>query len=178
MDSSLRELIDRQAIRDCMRRYCRGVDRRDDELIRSVYHPDAIDDHGAFLGDREAFIEWGHMRAATGPVATQHHITNHSCEIDGDTAHAETYYIYNARNRDATVLAAGGRYLDRLERRDGQWRIAHRYCVVEWAGSINEGPMPFGDIADVHANGAPSRDREDPSYRRPLTNRRDRRIPN
>src|SRR5882757_7393362 len=122
MDANVRDLIDRQAILDCMRRYCRGVDRRDDEIIRSVYHEDAIDDHGAFLGDREAFIEWGRQRAATGPLTTQHHITNHSCEIDGDTAHAETYYVYNARLRDETVLAAGGRYLDRLERRNGEWR--------------------------------------------------------
>ena len=177
MDAVIKDLIDRQAILDCMRRYCRGVDRRDDEMIRSVYHPDALDDHGAFLGSREEFIEWGQMRALTGPVATQHHITNHSCEIDGDTAHSETYYIYNARNRDETVLAAGGRYIDRLERRDGAWRIVQRYCTVEWAGAINEGTIPFADIPDVHANGVPSRTSDDPSYRRPLTNRRDRRIP-
>jgi ketosteroid isomerase-like protein len=177
MDADLKNLIDRQAILDCMRRYCRGVDRRDHELIRSVYHADAIDDHGAFVGGREEFIEWGRLRNETGPISTQHHITNHSCEIDGDVAHAETYYIFNARNRDETVAEAGGRYLDRLERRDGEWRIAHRYCTVEWAGTVNAGPIPFADIPDVEANGTPSRSRDDPSYRRPLTNRRDRRIP-
>lgn len=177
MNASLRELIDRQAILDCMRRYCRGVDRRDDDLIRSVYHPDALDDHGAFLGGPEEFIEWGRQRAINGPIATQHHITNHSCEIDGDTAHAETYYIYSVRARDETVGTAGGRYLDRLEKRDGEWRIVQRYCTVEWAGSVNAGPVPFADIPDVHANGAPSRNADDPSYRRPLTNLRDRRIP-
>jgi hypothetical protein len=177
MDASIKQLIDRQAILDCMRRYCRGVDRRDHDLIRSVYHEDAIDDHGAFLGGREEFIEWGRLRNATGPISTQHHITNHSCEIDGDTAHAETYYIFTARNRDETVATAGGRYLDRLEKREGAWRIVQRYCTVEWAGTVNEGAIPFADIPDVHANGVPSRSRDDPSYRRPLTNLRDKRIP-
>jgi hypothetical protein len=177
MDARLQDLVDRQAILDCMARYCRAVDRRDDELIRSVYHPDAIDDHGIFVGTREEFIDWGNMRKVTGPPVTQHHITNHVCEIDGDVAHAETCYVYVARNRDETLFIAGGRYLDRLERRDGEWRIANRYCLVEWAGHPGTRASPFAGIPDVHANGAPSRSRDDPSYRRPLVNLRERRIP-
>ena len=177
MDQAIQQLIDRQSILDCMTRYCRGVDRRDHDLISSVYHPDAIDDHGAFVGSREEFVEWGRLRNETGPITTQHHITNHSCEIDGDIAHAETYYLFNARNRDETLVAAGGRYVDRLERRDGEWRIAQRYCLVEWAGTIDATAIPFADIPDVHATGAPARDRSDPSYLRPLVNQRDRRFP-
>jgi hypothetical protein len=38
-------------------------------------------------------------------------------------------------------------------------------------------PIPFADVPDIDLNGAPSRSVEDPSYRRPLTNRRSRRIP-
>ena len=67
MVTDVKALLDRQAILDCMRRYCRGVDRRDEALILSVYHPDAIDDHGAFLGDPDEFIEWGRQRAINGP---------------------------------------------------------------------------------------------------------------
>jgi hypothetical protein len=37
--------------------------------------------------------------------------------------------------------------------------------------------IPFGDIPDIHGNGAPSRSKDDLSYRRPLTNRRALRIP-
>jgi hypothetical protein len=178
MDKAIQQLIDRQAILDCMTRYCRAVDRRDSELLRSCYHPDAVDDHGAMVGSVEDMIEWGHQRdRAGGPPSTQHHITNHSCEIDGDTAHAETYYVYVAVNRDQSVWTAGGRYIDRLERRDGEWRIAVRYCVVEWSGGLGERPNPFASIPDVHANGVPGRNRDDPSYRRPLTNLREKRFP-
>ena len=47
---ALQQLIDRQQIHDCILRYCSGVDRFDREMLLSVYHPDAMDDHGAFVG--------------------------------------------------------------------------------------------------------------------------------
>jgi hypothetical protein len=176
-DKDIQQLIDRQAILDCLTRYCRGVDRLDRELLLSAYHPDAIDDHGALVGSPEDMVEWGRLRDPTGPLSTQHHLTNHTCEIDGDTAHAETYYLYTARNRDETVWSAAGRYIDRFERRDGAWKIAMRYCIVEWSVTTKEGPIPFADIPDVNANGVPGRNRADPSYLRPLVNRREKRFP-
>ena len=174
---AVQQIIDRQAILDCLMRYSRGVDRFDRELVLSAYHPDAVDDHGAFVGSREEFIDWAFDLHEKGQITTQHHLTNHSCEIDGDTAHSETYYIFTARNRDESIWTAGGRYLDRLERRGGEWRIATRYCLVEWSGTVEGGEIPFADIPDVHSNGVPSRDRSDPSYRRPLTNKRAKRFP-
>lgn len=171
----LQYVLDRMAILDCLTRYCRGCDRFDRELILSCYHPDAQDDHGDFVGSPEDFVEWLFDLHERGQISTQHCITNHSCEIDGDTAHTETYYQFNARNKDETVWIAGGRYIDRFERRGGEWRIAARYCIVEWSGTINEGPIPFADIADVHANGVPGRGKGDPSYRRPFVNQREHR---
>ncbi len=176
-DPAIQNLIDRQAIHDAMIRYGRGVDRGDPDLIRSVHHPDAFFDHGNFAGAPEDFVKWLLPFHDEGQISTQHHLTSHSCELDGDTAHAETYFLFNARNRDETVWLAGGRYIDRFERRNGEWKIAMRYCTVEWSGTINEGPIPFADIADVHANGVPGRSKNDPSYRRPLTNRRNARFP-
>jgi hypothetical protein len=173
----IQHLIDRQAILDCLTRYCRGVDRFDRDLVSSAYHPDAVDDHGAFVGTRDEFIDWVFALHGKGQISTQHHLTNHTCEIDGDVAHAETYYLFAARNVDETLWVAGGRYLDRLERREDQWRIATRYCIVEWSGTPQAGPIPFADIADVHVNGKPGRNAADPSYLRPLVNQRARRIP-
>src|SRR5882724_2908499 len=46
---ALRQLLDRQAILDCLHRYTRGVDRLDRQLLLSAYHADAIDDHGLFV---------------------------------------------------------------------------------------------------------------------------------
>ena len=52
------ELVDREAIRDCIYRYCRGVDRADEAALRSAYWPDAIDQHGSYSGPVEGFFEW------------------------------------------------------------------------------------------------------------------------
>jgi ketosteroid isomerase-like protein len=174
----LQRLIDRQDIVDVVNTYCRAVDRRDRELLMSVYHPDAIDDHGVMVGSREDMYEWGRLRDEAGTLeATLHHITSHTCEIDGDTAHAESYYLYTAPLVDGPVWIASGRYIDRLARVNGKWKIAVRYCLVEWSTTIERGPDPFAGLDDLHANGVPGRNREDPSYRRPLTNRRALRFP-
>ncbi len=173
----LEHLLDRQDIVDCLVRFCRGLDRFDRELFLAAFHSDAIVDAGEFVGGPDALYDWASAMHEAGQFSTLHNLLNHSCEIDGDVAHAETYYLFTARNRDGTNWIAGGRYIDRLQRREGQWKIALRYNVVEWSGLIPATAIPFEDVPGVHENGAPSRSKEDPSYRRPLTNRRELRLP-
>jgi hypothetical protein len=164
------ELLDRQAIRDCLTRYCRGMDRMDDEITLSAYHPDAIDDHGAIAAPPGPFVDWANDTHRRHSSLMQHMLTNHSCEIDGDTAHAETYWLAVARHKDGrAVTLSGGRYLDRLEKRDGRWAIAARKCLVEWCGTPAMEPMPEADRRVMSQAGEPRRDRLDPSYERPLT---------
>jgi SnoaL-like domain len=168
----LAHLLDRQDILDCLTRFSRGMDRFDRDLFLSAFHPDAIIAAGPFVGGPEALYDWASSLHEAGQVATQHNLLNHSCEIDGETAHAETYYLFVGRNRDETNWIAGGRYLDRLERRSGAWRIAFRTNAIEWAGLVPTLPLPFADVPDLQDNGAPSRNPDDPSYRRPLVNLR------
>ncbi|BEP46256.1 hypothetical protein GmRootV15_68450 (plasmid) [Variovorax sp. V15] len=54
--ASLEALLDREAIRDCLYRYCRGIDRCDEAALRSAYWEDATDCHGAWKGSAEGFI--------------------------------------------------------------------------------------------------------------------------
>jgi len=169
----LDQLLDRQDILDCLTRFSRGMDRFDRELCLSAFHPDAEIAAGDFVGGPADLYDWASAMHEQGQVATHHNLVNHTCEIDGDIAHTETYYLFAARNRDDTNWLAGGRYFDKLERRDGSWRIAVRTNVVEWSGMVPTMPLPFADVPDIHGNGAPSRDRDDPSYRRPLVNWRE-----
>ena len=121
----------------------------------------------------------GQLRLTTEQIAALCglHVLEVKGIADGDVAHAETYYLFVGRNRDETNWVAGGRYVDRLERRDGAWRIALRCNAVEWSGMIPTLPIPFADVPDVRRNGAASRSRDDLSYRRPLTNRREMCLP-
>ena len=85
----------------------------------------------------------------------------------------DLYYLFAARNLDESNWIAGGRYFDRLERRDGQWRIMLRTSVIEWSGALPTMPIPYADVPDIGVNGISARDRSDPSSKRPLVNRRD-----
>lgn len=176
-------LLDRRAIDDLLARYTRGVDRLDRELLASVYHEDALDDHGCFVGTREEFIDYVLAMHTEHHHATMHFAGSTTVEIDGATAHAETYYLFCSMNkRGQPFTMVGGRYLDRMEKRDGEWRILHRKCLTDWvAPSINEraaAKTPEGRANFLHMaehewaatkNGAwPSRDRSDPRYERPL----------
>lgn len=166
----LRTLLDRQAILDCIHRYCRGVDRFDRQLVRSVYHDDAIDDHGAYCGPIEGFIDWAFGFHSQAHTSTFHSVFNHSCELNGDVAHTETYYQFVANNREGPVSLHFGRYVDRFERRNGRWAIAARVCTIECAGLMNPDPTPKEFLA-IMKNCTTSRDREDVSYQRPLKTR-------
>lgn len=170
-------LCDRQDILDCLIRFSRAMDRFDRELFLSAFHPDATIAAGSFVGGPDALFAWAADLHQQGQISTHHNLLNHSCQIEGDTAHTETYYLFVGRNRDETNWMAGGRYIDRLERREGQWRIALRTNAVEWSGMVPSLPLPFTELPDVHANGAPARDRSDPSYARPLVNRRPTQMP-
>jgi hypothetical protein len=175
--AKLEALLDRQEILEALTRFSRGMDRLDRALYLSAFHEDAEMAAGPFVGSAAECADWAFPMHEAGQVATHHSLLNTTIDIDGDTAHVETYYLFVARNRDESNWLAGGRYIDRFERRGGDWKIALRTNAIEWSGVLPTMPLPFADVPDVHANGAPARDRSDPSYRRPLTNLRRRNIP-
>jgi hypothetical protein len=117
-DAELRERIarleDRAEIRACMTRYARGMDRRDRKLLRSAYHDGAVDDHVGFIGQVDDFIDWAFPYHST-QTRYQHYLLNHTAEINGDEAHAETYYLFVGTDRKPAnhKTISGGRYVDR-----------------------------------------------------------------
>ncbi len=173
----LGELLDRQDILDALTRFARGMDRFDRDAFLSAFHADAEIAAGPFVGQPAALYDWARDLHDHGQSATQHVLLNHSCDLDGDTAHTETYYLFAARNRDDSNWIAGGRYIDRFERRDGQWRVATRSTVIEYSGLLPTLPIPFGDVPGIDLNGVVARDTTDLSYRRPLTNLREPFVP-
>ncbi|MBV9995628.1 MAG: nuclear transport factor 2 family protein [Caulobacteraceae bacterium] len=137
----LRELADRQAITELIYLYCRGLDRMDEP--RAIYHPDAREERGegVFEGRAHDMIAAALKALRKRYVATQHFIGNILIELDGDLAWGESYFhAYHrlpdpppgAPPRDDGEFVMAGRYLDRFERRDGVWKIAHRRMVNDW----------------------------------------------
>lgn len=170
LEGRLRELVDRQEIHDCIVRYCRGVDRLDAQMLASAYHPDAVDDHGLYVGNPHQFADYFLAFHKKHQKATQHIITNHYCELDGDMAHCETYWLFAGMNRVGPELSlGGGRYIDRMERRDGHWAIAARKCLYDWQGKPGDYSLTPENLERMLGAGPTARDSSDPSYERPLT---------
>jgi hypothetical protein len=126
-------LLDQVALRDLVMRYCRGIDRRDFELVRSCYHDDATDDHGGmFTGSADDYVAWV-AQALKVMECTVHSIGNSLFAVEGDYAEGE-HYSYNyhrTRPPERHELVILGRYLDRYERRGGVWKFAHRKIVFD-----------------------------------------------
>lgn len=136
MDPRLQALVDKDAIRDLAMAYCRAADRKDTALMRSLYHPDAIEDHGAFFtGLASAFID--RLPEIQAPIDILHHnITTHNIRLDGDFAQGEVYILAMHRvHRDPAPfdVLVGGRYLDEYARCDSVWKFARRAILADWA---------------------------------------------
>jgi ketosteroid isomerase-like protein len=164
-DPEVQRLLDEAAIRRVLCTYARAVDRCDWELLRTCYHPDAIDDHGPFRGGIDDFVA---LLEAEDWKSTAHFIGNQLVDFDadGEAAWVETYVyaLHRSAGEAPRYDAIGnGRFFDRFERRDGTWRIAHRK-VVFGDGRVDE-------VTDVDVDFLPpdgvdhgARDRSDLTY--------------
>jgi len=150
------EIEDRYQIEQALRRYCRGVDRGDAELIRSAYHDDAFDDHGEFKGSAKDFA--ARLIAGTQDrwLSAQHLLHQTNIDFADQVAWVETYFTAHhkvsgqasaggshsvgddrpdqgASNSGVVLESFGGRYADRFEKRNGAWAIARRVVICDWS---------------------------------------------
>ncbi|MEM9256079.1 MAG: nuclear transport factor 2 family protein [Pseudomonadota bacterium] len=167
MDRALQHLIDVQAIKELVHRYCRAVDRRDYETLRKLYHSDAVDDHGSFFkGLASEFID--QLPDIQAPMSILHHnVTTVNVELDGDYAEGEVYVLafHQVATDDQPLdLIIGGRYLDKYERRQGQWKYGERAVLADWA-TVNHPSAVQIDHPMLHGSkiGRPGPD--DPAYK-------------
>lgn len=158
-------LLDKQEIHEVLLTYCRGVDRLDEDLVRSVYHPDAYDNHGYWRGRGWDFAPFVVGRLRDANRCTMHSIANVLIDVNGDIATAESHVHVTLIRRSAEPVLAdlmGARYVDRFSKRDGQWKIDERTVVLEWhkVESWSAGDAPIA--LDAFTWGR--RDRADPVY--------------
>jgi hypothetical protein len=169
LQRDVRHLLDRAEILDCIASHARGSDRHDAELVTGSYLDDGIDVHGATVNSGAEYAAWANEVHAATSQNHLHNITTHTCQIDGDDAHAESYVMVTLLSPDATTATVMcGRYVDRLERRDGEWRIAVRRATVELAYTADARLLQSKFfVAQGYEHG--TRDGSDPSYERPLS---------
>ncbi|MBS1218928.1 MAG: hypothetical protein H6R21_2061 [Proteobacteria bacterium] len=130
----LKALLERDRIRECIARLARGEDRRDAALISASCWRDSRTDYGVFVGSFDEYLAWV-VPGSPAIAVTQHVLGQSVIDLDGDTARVEThvtsYHRVNMGEEERDTVI-GGRYLDRLEKRGGEWRIAQRTMLYDW----------------------------------------------
>jgi hypothetical protein len=152
-----------EAIRTCLYAVSRGIDRIDENLLRGAFHPRAQIHYGRLYdGEVEGWIPSAltHQR---GQSQRQHLIGNIYIKLSDDEAVAESYEIdrhLTPMNGEVRDLVLAARTVDRLARREGEWRIVERTKIMDWGRALAadgaiyaNSPLPTGRD-----------DRSDPSY--------------
>ncbi|SFF27045.1 SnoaL-like domain-containing protein [Fontimonas thermophila] len=163
----LDELLDKQAIYELIMAYANAADRHDHAKMRTLYHEDAIDDHGHFAsGPAMDFID--KLPAIQANMDILHHnVTTVNLKLNGNYAEGEVYILAFHKVKDpggSYDVLIGGRYFDKYEKRNGVWKFSHRAIVADWAYPAHPSAVrldhPFLSGAYL---GKPGPD--DPSYR-------------
>jgi hypothetical protein len=164
-DGLLATLAAKQAIRDALARYCRGMDRRDEALAAALWHPEGTADYGAgiFTGSGSGFATWV-TEIHADFQCTSHQITNVLCEVAGDRAVSEAYVtvaLWGQPDESGAVIqtTSRGRYLDRWSKRDGRWAVDARQFLEDFSSF-----QPLAAAERGGANPLVRRDHDDPSY--------------
>jgi len=162
-------MVDKSEIADVLTSFARGVDRVDENLLRSVLHPDATLDFGPglFQGTGNDYVTWV-MGVVQGVKSSHHLIGNVRVELEGDTALVESYFHVHFRldkpiGREDVFM--GGRNLDRMERRPagsaGVWKIVHRKQMLDWVRTEVVSDIFYHQNPDALWS---ARSKTDPSY--------------
>ena len=142
---TLEEVRDRLAIQDCIARQAMANDTLDAELWKSAFWPEATESHGWYEGPVYAFVDETIPMLREQMRMTWHQVGAPLISLDGEAARAVTCFFAYCRLRAPageaeSDLLSGGRYIDRLEKRGGRWRIARRVSKGDW---VRHDPASF-----------------------------------
>lgn len=153
-------MIAKEEIRELALLYCRGVDRKDYDLLRTLYTRDGTDSHGRhFNGPANEYVDF--LEKSLVPAcAIAHYVCNHLVEVHGEEAEGEVYalgylHVLDGKGGMREVLD-GVRYLDRYRKEDGRWRFASRNVMFD---------LEYGHPIESPAPASVPNALEDPSYK-------------
>lgn len=133
-------LRDRAELSDVLNNYAAGVDQRDWVLFRSCFTDDLEADFTGVLPGKVCHGADKWVAAAARLIepltATQHIITNHSHDIDGNTAKSRSYLQaqHMRKQADGRELhyLIGGYYTYDMVRSDKGWKIRKYSLTQTW----------------------------------------------
>jgi uncharacterized protein (TIGR02246 family) len=132
-DPNVARLADRQAIEQLIAgTYPNALDTRDFDAYAALYTEDGeLSLQGNTVKGRAAIKEF--VAALPAEPRVIHPITNLSYAVDGDTATGGAYWQDVGLVNGSPGVVIAGRYEDTLRKVNGQWQIAKRSIVIEFA---------------------------------------------
>ncbi len=132
-----------EEIRNLLGRYCELMDAGDWTGLAELFSEAVLTD---FEGREAARGYDGVLRlygdgtqTYDGSPRTRHLTANSVIEVDGDSAVARSsFVVFQATDALALQPIAAGRYRDRFECRDGQWRFVARAFALDQMGDLSQ----------------------------------------
>ncbi|MCC7077171.1 MAG: nuclear transport factor 2 family protein [Acidimicrobiia bacterium] len=147
-DTRLRDLVDRDAIRDLVNLYAHNVWRNDIEAIGALFADDAEMDtmtRPTIRGKAELLEAFAEMLDVDEFRPFVH---GHVIDLDGDTA-TGTCYLDLRAVVDGKRLMGWGWYDDRYVRVDGEWRFKYRkVTMAKFVGMGRGQEAAAGEVAE------------------------------
>lgn len=137
-------LLEQAALHEVLTRYFQACDRADEAQIRSCFTEDAeILHHGRQkVSGIQAAVDIIFRPSQAKLVAGEAKIRTHFMgnfrveRLEGDVAETETYALaahVNTTSAQDLVQLMSLRYMDRLRKRSGEWRISERRMTMDWS---------------------------------------------
>jgi hypothetical protein len=159
--NALATLVAKDEIRELALLYCRGVDRKDVDLLRTLYAQDSTDHHGRFFsGGGADYLNFLEKSLPPMPMSG-HFICNHLISVDGATGEGEVYalcyHVIPNRNGEGFVEDFKAvRYIDRYCKEQGRWKFASRVVEFDFESSYTisapAGSPPVGTMTNPVAD--------------------------
>lgn len=141
-DRRLQDMLDHHEIRTLLAEYCHACDRADEAMMAACYTgEDSFDDHGNVKASGPEYAKIMADKIVERTEAMSHILGQSLIKVDGDQANAETFFIAFFRlppkgGESERINQLVGRFVDKLERRQGKWKIRHRACVRDTSITI------------------------------------------
>lgn len=138
-EALLRELLDREHIRELTYAYGLAIEDQDAERMASLFTVDGSVDFSSMgrgvIKGREAIKAF---YPGTWPLRVRPFFTNHIITVDGDDARG-ICSLENRAVRDGESIIGAGRLHDVYRRVDGSWKFASRRVEMFYFVPLSQG---------------------------------------
>jgi len=138
------EWIEKLAIQELFARYAHAIDNLEVEPWVQCFIPDGVFQVATRAICGAAALR-GYAEVHVKEIRCRHMMSNFLYEVRGNEATGQCSMLATLATAGGYKIFAQGRYVDRLVKHDGQWKIAHRRVETDRLASD---PKKITSIAD------------------------------